>query len=137
MTPWDRALAAEHAAIFAYGLIGAQLTGDAVNRARTAETAHRTRRDELILRSTGSDIVPAQAAYEVPFPVTDQASALRLAAEVEERSAAVWRDLLAATEGPQRESALTAMIEYAVRATQWRQTAGSTPVVPTWPGRPD
>lgn len=134
---WELALAAEHAAIFAYGRLGVHLRGEAVQRARTAEATHRARRDQLILRSAGNDPVPLDPAYQLPFPLTDQASAVRLAAEVEERTAAVWRAVLPVSEGAQREGALAALVEYAVQATRWRQAAGITPAAPTWPGRPD
>ncbi|MFV2085065.1 ferritin-like domain-containing protein [Micromonospora sp. LOL_021] len=132
---WEQALTAEYAAIFAYGVLGVHLDGDAAARARDAEAAHRNRRDQLILR-VGAAAPPVDPAYQLPFPVTDATSALRLAAEVEERAAAVWRAVLPVTSGPDREAALTVLLEYAVRATRWRQAAGVTPAVPTWPGRP-
>jgi hypothetical protein len=134
---WDLALAAEHAAIFAYGRLGVHLGGEAAGQARAAEAAHRARRDQLILRLSGDDPVPTDPAYQLPFPVTDDPSAVRLAAEVEQRAAAVWRELLPVTEGADRETALAALVEYAVTATRWRRAAGITPAAPTWPGRPD
>jgi hypothetical protein len=132
------ALAAEHAAIYAYGLIGAHLDGGAADQARSAEAAHRSRRDSLILLLTGKGgTVPvASPAYALPFPVTDEASALRLAVEVEERTGAVWRAALPATEGAQRSSALNGLTDTAVRATRWRRAAGVTPATVPFPGRP-
>ena len=102
------ALAAEHAAIFAYGPIGVHLTGAAGRGRAAAEAAHRTRRDALVLLLTaeGATPPPAAAGYALPFPVTDRAAALRLATDVEERAAAAWRAALAATEGDQRRQAL-------------------------------
>ncbi|MEU4568511.1 ferritin-like domain-containing protein [Micromonospora sp. NPDC023956] len=132
------ALTAEYAAIFAYGPIGVRLTGAARRAAREAEAAHRRRRDDLVLRlSTGSGAVPAdRAGYALPYPVTDAASALRLAVEVEERTAAYWRAALAATTGTERAGALTALTDCALRATRWRKTAGVTPATVPFPGRP-
>ncbi|WBB70956.1 ferritin-like domain-containing protein [Micromonospora sp. WMMD812] len=132
------ALSAEYAAIFAYGPIGVRLSGPAREAARQAEAAHRHRRDALMVQlSTGGGTVPPdRAGYALPFPVTDRASALRLAVEVEERTAAHWRAALAATTGADRDQALDALLDYAVRATRWRRTAGVTPLTVAFPGRP-
>ncbi|MEV4762063.1 ferritin-like domain-containing protein [Micromonospora chokoriensis] len=132
------ALSAEYAAIYAYGRIGVRLTGTAREAAHQAEAAHRRRRDTLVVQLTtaGGVVPPDRAGYALPFPVTDRASALRLAAEVEERTAAHWRAALASTTGPDRDQALAALVEYAVRATRWRKTAGLTPLTVPFPGRP-
>ncbi|MGC5311056.1 ferritin-like domain-containing protein [Micromonospora zamorensis] len=132
------ALSAEYAAIYAYGRIGVRLTGAARDAAHQAEAAHRRRRDTLVVQLTtaGGVVPPDRAGYALPFPVTDRASALRLAAEVEERTAAHWRAALASTIGPDRDQALAALVEYAVRATRWRKTAGSSPLTVPFPGRP-
>ncbi|MEQ4305441.1 ferritin-like domain-containing protein [Plantactinospora sp. B6F1] len=132
------ALAAEHAAIYAYGLIGVRLSDGAAEQARSAEAAHRSRRDGLVLLLTerGGPVPVAEPAYELPFAVTDEASALRLAVEVEERTAAVWRAALPATEGADRTRALNGLTDAAVRATRWRRTAGVNPATVPFPGRP-
>ncbi|MGS2614649.1 ferritin-like domain-containing protein [Micromonospora sp. LZ34] len=132
------ALTAEYAAIWAYGPIGVRLTGAAREAARDAEAAHRRRRDALVLRlsTTGGTVPPDRAGYALPFPVTDRASALRLAVEVEERTAAFWRAALPDTTGADRDQALAALVEYALRATRWRRTAGITPLTVPFPGRP-
>jgi hypothetical protein len=138
MTTLADALAAEHAAIYAYGPIGARLTAAAVTAARSAEAAHRSRRDALILKLTGEGATPAPAApaYTLPFPVTDQASALRLAVEIEDRTAAVWRGCLPTTTDTDRATALAALTDAAVRATRWRRAAALTPATVPYPGRP-
>lgn len=132
------ALSAEYAAIYAYGRIGVRLSGAARDAAHQAEAAHRRRRDSLVVQLTAAGgVVPAdRAGYALPFPVTDRASALRLAAEVEERTAAHWRAALGSTTGADRDQALAALVEYAVRATRWRKTAGLTPLTVPFPGRP-
>jgi hypothetical protein len=139
MTDQQDLLAAEHAAIFAYGVIGAHLTGAAAAAARNAEAAHRALRDALVLRlsSGGGTPTPTDPVYALPFPVTDQASALRLAIEVEEKTGAVWRSALASTSGKERETTLAALVDCAVRATRFRRTAGITPATVTFPGRPE
>ncbi|HEX5543379.1 MAG TPA: ferritin-like domain-containing protein [Micromonospora sp.] len=132
------ALAAEYAAIFAYGPIGVRLKGGAVEQARAAEAAHRTRRDRLVvlLGAGGGKVPAAEPAYALPFAVTDSASAMRLAIEVEERTAAVWRAALPATTGNQRAQALDGLTDCAVRATRWRRLAGMTPPTVAFPGGP-
>ena len=139
MTGLATALAAEHAAIFAYGAIGVRLTGAEQQEARAAEEAHRARRDALIvaLATDGDSPPPTEPGYALPFPVTDRASALRLAVHVEERTAAAWRAALRETTGDQRAQALDGLIDCAVRATRWRRFAGLTPVTVPFPGRPD
>lgn len=131
------ALAAEHAAIFAYGPIGVRLTERHRADARNAEAVHRNRRDALVLLlGAGGGAVPAAApAYALPFPVTDQPSALRLAIQVEERAGAAWRAALPATTGAERSQALAALTDAAVRATRWRRTAGVSPAIVAFPGR--
>jgi hypothetical protein len=132
------ALAAEHAAIFAYGPIGVRLDDTTRVEARAAEAAHRSRRDALVLLLAGAGATPPPAApgYDLPEPVVDRASALRVATAVEERTGAVWRAALAATEGDRRRDALAALTDTAVRATRWRTRLGVTPTTVPFPGRP-
>lgn len=133
------ALAAEHAAIFAYGPIGAQLADrEGEGDARAADAAHRSRRDTLVtlLASRGASPPAAEPLYALPYPVTDRATALRLAVEIEERTGAVWRAALPPTSGTERTMALDALTDCAVRATRWRRTAGISPTTVAFPGRP-
>jgi hypothetical protein len=131
------ALKAEHAAIFAYGVLGARLDSATVAYAAQAEAAHRTRRDALVLLLTERkvDPPPAEPAYVLPAPVTDQASALKLAVDVEQRAAAIWREALPDTTGDDRRLALDALVDCAVRATRARRLAGIRPVTVPLPGR--
>ena len=119
------ALAAEHAAIFGYGVVGARLTGAALAQAQQADAAHRDRRDRLIVRLTkvGIEAPAALPAYALPFPVTDPASAQRL----EERAAAIWRVALGPTTGDDRRLALDALTDCALRAARWRRATGQQP----------
>lgn len=123
------ALAAEHAAIFGYGVAGAHLTGAALTQAQQWETAHRNRRDALLLRLSSVGITPpaAQAAYALPFPVVDSASAQKLAVQLEERTAAIWRTALGPTTGDDRKRALDALIDSALWAARWRRATGQQP----------
>jgi hypothetical protein len=116
------ALAAEHAAIYGYGVAGARLRGDAQARARAAFDAHRARRDQLqaLIRSRQGAPVAAAPAYALPFPVRTAADATRLATHLEESVAAVYADLVAAGDGATRRLAAYALQEAAVRAVRWR-----------------
>jgi hypothetical protein len=132
-----RALAAEHAAVYAYGVLGARLTGRARSDAVAAEAAHRARRDALLLllARSGATPSPAAPAYVLPFPVTDVASALRLAVLVEERTAAAWRAAVPATGHTDRTIAVAALTDCAVRAARWRLLARpGTPATVPFPG---
>ena len=131
-------LAAEHAALFAYGRLGVHLDEAHRNEARAAQEAHRASRDMLIvhLDQVKASAVPADAGYLLPFAVNDGPSALRLAAHVEEAVAATWRSALAGTEHEWRRLTVEAYSQAAVRATRWRRIAGVTPLITTFPGRP-
>jgi hypothetical protein len=67
--------------------------------------------------------------------VTDQASALKLAVGIEERTAAVWRAALLSTTEGDRRLAAEALSDCAVRATRLRKAAGLTPTTVAFPGR--
>jgi ferritin-like protein len=133
------ALAAEEAAIYAYGVIGVHLTkSDEVSRARSADLEHRARRDALVARidEIKASATPAPAAYQLPFDVTDRESALELAVHVEDGVAQAWRALLPVTEGDERVDALSHLTDSAVRATRWRRIAEVAPLTLAFPGRP-
>ncbi len=133
------ALAAEEAAIWAYGLIGVHLReGTEQNQARAAEDVHRVRRDELVVRlgELKASAPPTPAGYELPFPVEDRESALKLAIQIEDGVSQAWRVVLPVTEGTRRVDALSALTDSAVRATKWRKLAQVTPLTLTFPGRP-
>lgn len=119
------ALAAEHAAVYGYGVVGGRLResqGKETREAREAYDAHRARRDALTraIRDLGGRPVAAAAAYALPFPVPDSAAAVRFAAELEERVAGVYSDLVRASTGERRREAAGALREAAVRAVRWR-----------------
>jgi hypothetical protein len=130
------ALKAEHAAVYAYGVLGARLDPATVGFATDGDAAHRRLRDTVAARLADSKVTvpPAEPAYLLPQPVTDQASALALALDVEQRAAAVWREVLPDTTGEDRRLALQALVDGAVRATRARRLAGVRPVTVALPG---
>jgi hypothetical protein len=119
------ALAAEHAAVYGYGVVGALAADGRAKDVRQAYAAHRSRRDALsrTVRALGGSPTPAAAAYALPFEVEDGDSAVLLAAELEERLAGVYADLVRSTEGDARREAAAALREVTVRAVRWRGSA--------------
>lgn len=116
------ALAAEHAAVYGYGVVGGHLTGARQAEARQGYDAHRARRDALTrtVADLGATPVVAAPGYRLPFAVTDAASAARLAAHVEERVAGAYGDVVRSALGGLRGEAASAMRDAAVRAVRWR-----------------
>ncbi|MDT3727924.1 ferritin-like domain-containing protein [Streptomyces sp. DSM 41972] len=115
------ALAAEHAAVYGYGVVGGRIGEQRRTEARTAHDAHRARRDALVrdVKDAGGTPVAAAAGYALPFPVPDAAAAVRLAAELETRVAGVYADVVRSSGGDRRRSAAEAMREAAVRSVRW------------------
>lgn len=122
LTALQAALAAEHAVVYGYGVVGGRIGGSRRGEARAAYDAHRARRDELAraIRDLGGQPAPAAAAYALPFAVKDSGTAVRLAAELEERVAGSYSDLVRASSGDRRRSAAEALREAAVRGVRWR-----------------
>jgi hypothetical protein len=133
------ALAAEHAAVWGYGTVGAALPADARAAVGTAVEAHRTLRDRVaaLLTEQGADPVPTQAAYQLPFPVLSAVDAARLAQQLEEGTTSAWVWVLdQAAQRSTRELAVGAAADAEVRAVGWRQRAGVVPVTTATPGLP-
>ncbi|MEV6211011.1 ferritin-like domain-containing protein [Kitasatospora sp. NPDC051914] len=127
------ALAAEHAAVYGYGVVGARTaTGPQRDSARAGYTAHQARRDALqrLLEDAGSTPTAAAAGYRLPFAVTDADGGGRLAAHIEIQLTAVWVDAVAATTGALRQTAATALRETALRAAQWGADLSALPGLP-------
>ncbi|MFE3036668.1 ferritin-like domain-containing protein [Streptomyces canus] len=116
------ALAAEHAAVYGYGVVGGRIGEARRAEAKAAYDSHRARRDALVraVRDLDGKPVAAAPAYALPFPVPDPAAAVRLAADLEDRVAGVWSDVVRATGGERRRTAAEALREAAVRAVRWR-----------------
>ncbi|WP_415939403.1 ferritin-like domain-containing protein [Streptomyces sp. 039-1] len=132
------ALAAEHAAVYGYGVVGGKIGEKRRSDARAAYDAHRARRDALVraVKDLGGAPEAASAAYVLPFPVTDSPTAVRFAAELEERVAAVYSDLVRATTGDQRRTAAGALREAAVRAVRWNGESVAFPGLAERAGTP-
>ncbi|MFC8721030.1 ferritin-like domain-containing protein [Kitasatospora sp. NPDC057198] len=114
------ALAAEHAAVYGYGVVGAFLpAGPQREDARGTYAAHQARRDtwQRVLAAGGASPTAAAAGYRLPFPVKDADSAARLAAHLETQLTAAYADL--AAHPAFRDPAAAALRESALRAAHW------------------
>jgi hypothetical protein len=123
------ALAAEHAAVYGYGVAGAMLSGADQALAMTDWKAHQEARDTLqaMITKLGATPVAASAAYELPFTVHDARSARRLAAALEEGVTQAYLGLVAVKNEMLRTFGALAMLPAADRAVAWR---GSTVAFP-------
>lgn len=123
------AINGEAAAVYAYGLLGPQLDVPTQSLARSSMNAHRQR--ELSLRAkldvVGGSQPGAAVAYEAPFPINDAASAKELAGLVEMRLAATYADLAGASTGSDRNDAVLAARESAVRGITWGAPTAAFP----------
>ncbi|SFO85810.1 protein of unknown function [Geodermatophilus dictyosporus] len=136
-TALQDALAAEHAAVWGYGVVGAALPADGRAPATDAEQAHRDARDRLaaLLDGRGADATPAGAGYELPFPVLSAVDAAALAVVLEEGVSGSWVALLAAAaELEVRQLAVDGLQAAEARAVGWRVAAGRTPLTTSLPG---
>lgn len=135
----QQALAAEHAAVWVYGLVTAFLPEEYSHAVHRDRTAHRALRDHVtrVIKDAGAAPKPAAAAYRTPQPVTDERSAARAVATAESDAADAWQAVLRHSDpgsGQVRPMALDALSGAAVRGTAWRDAAGMAPAVVALPG---
>lgn len=127
-------LAAEHAALFGYGVLGGVVSA-AVSDTPSAKAAiaaydvHRTRRDDLtqLIDAAGASPVAAKAAYGLPFPVAGIPTARRLARHLEGGCASVYARATAATTGDTRLMMSDALTDCAVRGARWGSPPAAFP----------
>ncbi|MFD4366590.1 ferritin-like domain-containing protein [Rhodococcus sp. NPDC058521] len=133
------ALAAEHAAIYAYGVVAAYANPTRSDQVDADVAAHRALRDALVdsLTSAGLEAAPAAAGYATPFPVVDPPSAAQLAAQTEFDVSVAWRSVVENGETAEtRTFAVDALAATAVRAALWRSVLGVDPWTLAFPGLP-
>jgi hypothetical protein len=131
------ALAAEHTAIWGYGVVGAALGPAGRAPAVAAEAAHRDVRDRVsaLLAARSADPVREQPGYALPFPVLSAVDAAALGVVLEDGVAAAWvRVLGQAAERATRELAVGLLSAAEVRAVAWRTAAHKSPVTSAMPG---
>ncbi len=140
MTPLEAlqaALAGEHAAVYVYAVLGGRVSSSqepgTAERLRSAYDVHRARRDHLrgVLADLDVTPAPAAAAYEVGTRSREANQLLAVARGVEERSAAVYAQLVSASTGRTRRWAIDALTDAAVRGLD----LGAPPT--DYPGLPE
>lgn len=115
------ALAAEHAAVFVYGALGAQTSQSAspvlFADVTDAYATHRQRRDDLIAMITdaGGDPVAAEPGYELPADLATAEAITSRALRLERDAAATYAFVVASTTGSARSWAVKALVDTAVR----------------------
>jgi len=127
------ALAAEQAAIYGYGVVGAHLAGNALAAATTDWTAHQEAADRLRaeLQDRGASPAPAAVAYALPHRVSTARQAVALAELLEERVTSAYLGLVALP-GPQvRMLGARQVRAAALRAAAWRGTTVAFPGLTT------
>lgn len=140
MTPLEAlqsTLAGEHAAVYVYGVLGGRVSTSAepaLSAAlRAAHDVHRVRRDQVtaMVRATGEDPVAAAVSYELPNPADTARRCRRAAALLEERCAGVYAAMVGSTARANRQWAIDALTDAAVRGLGF----GVEP--DPWPGAPE
>ncbi|BBY66224.1 ferritin-like domain-containing protein [Mycolicibacterium helvum] len=131
------AVAAEHAAIYGYGIVSAHSSPDENDLVSAAMAEHRERREAAIALLTGRSVkapLPA-AGYQLPIPVNNPNDAANLAVRMEDDCAAAWRAALEQANSEQdRTFAVTALTDAAIAAARWKQVQGIRPVTVAFPG---
>jgi Domain of unknown function (DUF4439) len=133
ITALQDALAAEQAASYAYGVIGAHLRrGPEQDAATTDWVAHMRSRDALaaMISARGGQPGPAAVAYQLPGPVNTAAAATALAVLLEDRVAQAYLGLVALPDGGLRSFGARQVRAAALRAAAWRGSTQSFPGLP-------
>ena len=115
------ALAGEHAALYAYGVIGGRSGRRDRSQAWRAYAEHRARRDRLVamVSHLGEEPVAAEVGYALPFDIDDRSALHRLAVLVERRCATLYAAAVAATRDDVRAFSAQALAECAVTGRAW------------------
>ena len=114
-------LAGEHAAVYVYGVLGGRVSVTAepvlAGLLRSAYDVHRGRRDQVtaMVRATGADPVAAEVSYQLPNPADTPPRCRAAAAEIERRCAEVYANAVGSTARANRQWAIDALTDAAVR----------------------
>lgn len=122
------ALAAEHAAVYVLGVLGARASESRQPELYAALTRsyrdHRRSRDDLtvLISTRGEEPVAAAVAYVVPDRLGTSAELSDAALQVERRIVKTFGQLIENTTGAERRWALVALNSAAVRQLEFRGT---------------
>lgn len=129
-------LAAEHAAVYVYAVIGGRLSATAYPAASRlvddAYQVHLVRRDQLrgTIAASGHTPVPPAPAYRVGVRSRAAGPLIGVARDTEERCAAVYAQLVSASAGQQRRWAVDALTDSAVRVLGFGASPSAYPGLP-------
>ncbi|QKG26145.1 ferritin-like domain-containing protein [Actinomadura verrucosospora] len=129
------ALAAEHAAVYGYGVLGGKLRGTPQQVAKTYWDAHRAQRDKLVSILSVRPVAAA-AGYRLPVKVTNARSAARLAAALEDDLVPAYVALAGAPAADLRVFAADSAERSMARSARWRASAGDGAPGEAFPGLP-
>ena len=139
MTPEEAlqtTMAGEHAAVYVYGVLGGRVSSSSeptlAAELRTAYTIHRGRRDQVVAMVRAADAEPVQAevSYDLPTPAQTARQCRRAAAVVEQRCAAVYATAVGSTARANRQWAIDALTDAAVRGLTFGAEPTAFPGVP-------
>ena len=124
MTPLEAlqaTLAGEHAAIYVYGVLGGRVSAsaapDLASRLYAGYVTHRGRRDQLIamVRDAGAEPVAAHVGYRLPNRAVTARQLTDAAPATEDGCARVYADMVGSTSRANRQFAIDALTDTAVR----------------------
>jgi hypothetical protein len=128
------ALAAEEAAAYGYGIVGAHLRAASALGAEAIRCwlVHQRARDQLeqLIFAAGGTPSPAAVAYRLPWPVSTERQARALAARLEDNAIAAYLGMVALGSRQLRELGATQMQQSAIRAVHWNGRQQAFPGLP-------
>jgi hypothetical protein len=134
LTALQAALAAEQAACYGYGVVGARLAASAAG-AGTADAdwvAHQLARDQLsaLITAAGATPAPAPVAYQLPARVQTSAEARSLAVTLEDGVARAYLALVAVPDRALRALGSRELTAAALRTAAWQHATVAFPGLP-------
>jgi hypothetical protein len=129
----QKALAAEHAAVHLYGVLGGQSSKSRqptlFRRLNEAYDEHRALRDRLtvLISAKGQDPVAAEVDYTVPGPTSTASQIEAVARTIERRVTRTYGLLVENTSGSDRRWAITTLDASALRELEFGAAPGSFP----------
>jgi len=126
------ALAAEQAASYGYGIVGAHLTGAKFTAASADFVAHQRVRDSLtaMIAARGGKPRPAAAVYQMPIKVNTAGQARSLAIVLERQVAAAYLGLVSMADPALRKFGAEQMRAAIVRSAHWGARPQAFPGLP-------
>jgi rubrerythrin len=139
MTPLaalQQTLAGEHAAVYVYralaGRVSSSAQPDLATRLAAAYTTHRGRRDQLtaMVRNAKGEPVAAEVSYQLPNASVSAAQLTEGALITEQRCAEVYAAMVGSTSQANRQWAIDALLDAAVRQLSFGGVPATFPGVP-------